>query len=180
VLTEAKVNRWLRTMEMISRSTITISTQYTTLPADFREAKTLKLIVNGADVPFEYLNPSQMIARNAKTGAGTGQPSAYTIVGLTLEVNPTPDASYTGGELAYFQKVPSLSVSNTTNWLLTKHPDVYLYGALLHAAPYLKADERVPVWQSFYDAAQDEIRIENERAAHSGAPLKMRTPRSIG
>ena len=33
-----------------------------------------------------------------------------------------------------------------TNWLLTKHPDVYLYGALLESAPYTKEDERINVW----------------------------------
>ena len=46
-----------------------------------------------------------------------------------------------------------------TNWVLTSHPDVYLFGSLYQAAPYLKDDERVPVWESRYRSALDQIRV---------------------
>jgi hypothetical protein len=50
-----------------------------------------------------------------------------------------------------FLDVTSLSASVDTNWLLTNHPDIYLYGTLLEAAPYLKDDARVALWQNEYD-----------------------------
>lgn len=54
--------------------------------------------------------------------------------------------------------IDSLSVSNTTNWVLTNHPDVYLFGALAEASPYLGNDERSVLWQSKYQAAFAEVR----------------------
>ena len=56
---------------------------------------------------------------------------------------------------AQFQRklvgVTTLGGAVTTNWLLTAHPDIYLYGTLLESAPYLKDDARVVVWQTEYD-----------------------------
>jgi len=54
--------------------------------------------------------------------------------------------------------IDSLSVSNTTNWVLTNHPDVYLFGALAEASPYLGNDERSVLWQAKYEAALSEVR----------------------
>ena len=46
-----------------------------------------------------------------------------------------------------------LSSSNANNWILTGYPDVYLYGALMEASPYLSEDGRVQVWAQLYAAA---------------------------
>lgn len=46
-----------------------------------------------------------------------------------------------------------LSDGNTSNWILADYPDVYLYGALMEAAPYLHEDERVNIWAQLYAAA---------------------------
>jgi hypothetical protein len=54
--------------------------------------------------------------------------------------------------------VTSLSLSNATNWLLTSHPDIYLYASLLESAPYLKDDARVVLWQTEYDKRADTVR----------------------
>ena len=58
-----------------------------------------------------------------------------------------------------FKGVTSLSSSNTSNWLLLAHPDVYLYGSLLQSAPYLKDDPRVPVWEQTLNQLMAEIRL---------------------
>lgn len=57
-----------------------------------------------------------------------------------------------------FKSVTSLSDSNTTNWLLTAHPDAYLYGALLEAAPYLLDDSRLAMWATALEKVLGEIR----------------------
>lgn len=58
-----------------------------------------------------------------------------------------------------FKNVSSLSGTTTTNWVLTSHPDVYLYGSLLEAAPYLKDDARIPIWEQTLDKLIAEIRL---------------------
>jgi hypothetical protein len=45
-----------------------------------------------------------------------------------------------------------------TNWLLTQHPDLYLYAALVESAPYLKDDERIALWRAELDRRIAEVR----------------------
>jgi hypothetical protein len=103
----------------------------------------------------------------------SGKPKFFGVVGSQLRVVPIPDSSYTG-ELIYYSKLAKLSNSNTTNWLLTKAPDVYLYGSLLQAAPYLQDDARIQVWAGLYKAGIEELQIADERGATSGGVLKSR------
>lgn len=67
-------------------------------------------------------------------------------------VVPTPDAAYPV-EIIYYQLPPLLDEEHQTNWLTDNAPEVLLYGTLLEAAPFLKNDERIPVWQNMYDRA---------------------------
>lgn len=67
-------------------------------------------------------------------------------------IAPTPDDAYPF-EASYYELPPLLDDSNQTNWLTDLAPELLLYGALLEATPFLKNDERIPVWQSFYDRA---------------------------
>lgn len=65
---------------------------------------------------------------------------------------PTPAAVGTL-EIAYYEMPKLLDDENQTNWLTTYAPNLILYAALLEATPFLKNDERVPVWQTMYDRA---------------------------
>jgi len=71
-----------------------------------------------------------------------------------------------------------LSDQNTTNWLLTKAPDVYLYGALTHAAPFLMDDQRIPVFAQIYLTRTQALIDESQKSLHSGSPLIARTRRA--
>ena len=67
-------------------------------------------------------------------------------------VAPTPDAEYPL-EILYYQLPPLLDEEHETNWLTENAPEILLYGTLLEATPFLKNDERIPVWQNMYDRA---------------------------
>ena len=66
---------------------------------------------------------------------------------------------------------------NQTNWLLTNYPDAYLYGALLHSAPYLQEDSRIQTWAALYQKAISDINSESERSktSASGRRIKIRS-----
>lgn len=64
-------------------------------------------------------------------------------------VTPTPDANYPW-EIVYYQQPPLLDDTNQTNWLTDYAPNALLYRALMEATPFLKNDERIPVWQAMY------------------------------
>jgi len=67
-------------------------------------------------------------------------------------IAPTPDAAYPF-EVLYYELPPLLDDAVQTNWLTEYAPQLLLYGALLEATPFLKNDERIPVWQNKYDRA---------------------------
>jgi hypothetical protein len=65
-------------------------------------------------------------------------------------VAPTPDAAYPA-ELVYYEQPALLDVTNNTNWITQYQPSLLLYAALLECTPFIKKDERIPVWQEMYD-----------------------------
>ena len=67
-------------------------------------------------------------------------------------IAPTPDADYPF-EVLYYELPPLLDDAVQTNWLTDYAPQLLLYGTLLEATPFLKNDERIPVWQNMYDRA---------------------------
>lgn len=75
-------------------------------------------------------------------------------------VAPTPDAAYPFEVLVY-QLLPLLDDSNQTNWLTEYAPQVLLYASLLEATPFLKNDERIPVWQQMYDRSAQALNGED-------------------
>lgn len=67
-------------------------------------------------------------------------------------VAPTPDEAYPF-EIVYYELPPLLDDEVQTNWITEYAPQLLLYAALLEATPFLKNDERIPVWQQMYDRA---------------------------
>lgn len=65
-------------------------------------------------------------------------------------IAPTPDATYPI-EILYYELPPLLDDTTQTNWLTEYAPQLLLYGTLLEATPFLKNDDRIPVWQQMYD-----------------------------
>ena len=92
---------------------------------------------------------------------------------LLSSESPQKIFATTDFELLYYQKIPSL-ISNADNWLLLDSPDVYLYGALLHSAPYLAEDERVAIWAQMYSASVARLNEASELARYSGSGLKLK------
>ena len=175
-LAEAKFNRKLRVRQMIKRATATIDTQYFAYPTDWLQAK--EFILNTNPITYmEFVTDRQSNELRQNNIIAVGKPTYYTIIGTQIEVIATPDSSYTG-ELTYYGKIPALSDSNTSNWLLAYAPDLYLYGALLEATPYLKDDERLAVWSSLYTNSISDIEIADQRASVASTPIVR--ARSLG
>ena len=175
-LAEAKFNRKLRVRQMVKRANATIDTQYFAFPSDFLQAKEFQLNTNPITY-LQYVTQNQGDYGSATQYVSAGKPQFFTIIGTQIQVIPTPDTGYTG-ELTYYGKIPALSDSNTSNWLLAYAPDLYLYGALLEASPYLKDDERLAVWSSLYTNSIGDIEIADQRASVASTPIVR--ARSLG
>ena len=78
--------------------------------------------------------------------------------------------------MQYYAKTPVLSDTDTSNWILEYAPDVYIYGALLQAAPYLGDDARIQIWAGLFSGALEALNLDSMKAKTSG-PMKMGVPR---
>jgi len=173
-LAEAQMERQLRTRQMIVRATASFAAgaEYGTVPDDFLEAKAVKLDTNPVTA-LQFQTIDAMDALSNTTYLSSGKPLYFTVVGNQFRLLPIPDGAYTA-DLVYYAKLTKLSSTNTTNWLLTQAPDVYLYGSLLQAAPYLQDDARISVWSSLYAAGLEQLQIADDRGSTSGGTLMTR------
>lgn len=170
---EADLNTRLRCREMIVRAEATSDQEYVQLPTDWLEALNLQIINGTSPLRYVTLDEADLINRSQ----AFTQIIAYSLMNGAIELIPAPTDNVEI-EMVYYAKIPTLSESNTTNWLLAKAPDVYLYGALTHAAPFLINDERIPTFASFYSSRVEGLNGESQKSLHSGSPLIARS-RSI-
>ena len=75
-------------------------------------------------------------------------------------IGPTPALDYSY-EVLYYERVQPLDSANQSSWFTQYAPQALLYGTLLQAMPFLKNDERMPMWQSNYDKIIEVLKTEN-------------------
>lgn len=169
-LTEARINRELRCREMVSQATGTISTSTLGVPDDFIETVVLSLDTT-SDAPLEYRPPEDSQLRNA--GATSGQPRWFSVVGGSFYFYPAPDGSYTY-TLDYYATVPALSDTTTTNWLLEKAPDLYLFGALKEGSAAILEPEAEAAWDAKFRTAMSSLHAAEARAKRTNGLWRSR------
>lgn len=172
-LAEATHNRSIRHWQMETRAEATFNERYEALPLDWREV--IRINVGGQKV-LNQLSQTDMMEMREERGNASGEPRFYAISAGQLELFPTPDGDYEGS-MIYYADIPRLSDVTTTNWLLQGFPDVYLYGSLIHSAPFLHEDERLAAWSALHQSGLDAVNRESLRAKHggSGARIKIRS-----
>jgi len=141
-------------------STMTTSQPIIDKPARWHKTVSMNVTVAGEKRPvllrkYEYLreywpNPTE-----------TDVPAYYADYDYThWLVAPTPDDDYVF-EVLYYERIQPLDSSNQTNWFTIYAPQALLYGTLLQAMPFLKNDERIPMWQAQYDAIMQTLKQED-------------------
>lgn len=172
---ESDVNSRLRHQKMVVRAQATSNQEYVQLPGDWLEAINIHIIDGAQPLSYVTLNEADRINKQQIVT----QPSFYSIMDDALEIVPAPGSNI-DIEMIYYGKIPALSNQNTSNWLLVKAPDLYLYGSLVHAAPYLLDDQRVGLFANMYNSRLEALALESDKAVHSGGPLVARTRKTYG
>lgn len=179
-LVEADLNRTLKGRDMRTTLAVTFDdTGSLALPSDFVRPVSLTLETDAYSWPVEVKSYEYVIQKRAQLVSGP--PRYAAVVGSDLITAPIADTT-TGyaGTLIYDQSLAPLSASNATNWALAAHPDVYLFGALSHAAPYLKDDERIPIWESRYRNVLQQIESLRDEAEWAANTLIARPVSALG
>ena len=169
-LCEAAVNRDVRHWRMETRTNGQQSAgdAYMQVPADWVETLRFNVVGNGTS-PIKMIDSTSMADMRATANDQYNTPKYYTLEAGQFHLYPTPIADV-DVELLYYAQVPDLA-SNATNWLLSAAPDVYLYGSLIHSAPYLQDDARLAVWAQLYSAAVSRLNESSKNAKYSGVSL---------
>lgn len=176
-LAEAKFNRQLFVRQMEQRATAVVDLgsdepEFISLPSDFQSMRRVRLSSVRGKPCLEFKSGTQMDEYRFGTSDVAAQPRYFTVFGRELELAPTPDAAYTI-EMVYRQIVPPLAL-NGSNWLLTMAPDVYLYAALLEAAPYIKEDARIQTWGLGFTSALADLNNLGLTSTFNAGPMTVR------
>lgn len=180
-LAEARFERDPRVRQPVS-ATIAVSADNYSLPTTFKEL--IGLYHDGTSYfgPLRVVSLDQLAYEKAAHG-DTGVPQAVAVVGSptasVLRFGPEPNQSYSLKLIYNAAPEPLDATTVTSNWLLSEHPDIYLYGALVEAERYLQEDERLMVWEGRLQEALTELEISVNRREFSGR-LNARPARSIG
>lgn len=168
-LAESQLSRDLKTRQMELKTTLStvVGVNTVALPTDMLEMRRFQ-VAGSYNQPLSYRTPDEQSIDFSDNSSG--QPIVFTVIGANAELAPIPDAIYSL-ELTYRQRIPALSDTNTTNWLLSNWPDAYLWASLIAATPFIMNDARLPVWQGLYSQAISGI---NGIDWYSGTTMKVR------
>ncbi len=167
-LFEATINTSLRHHEMICRTRTTTDSQFTPTPPDTLEFIRLECVSEVPHWELTYKEPRELL--RYREGICAGSPRFYTLLGRRIELAPTPSEEVTL-EIVHYERVKLGDANSATNWLLEQAPNVYLYGALSHTAPYLKNDARLTMWSELAKSALMSLDTASKTMQTSGSRL---------
>lgn len=156
-LAERRIARELKIQGFINVVTGTLITGTSVYDKPDRWRDTISINIgtgtNNTNRSFLYTRDYEYLRSYWPDSALTEEPLFYADYDYShWLIAPTPDQDYPF-EVLYYQLPPLLDETVQTNWLTEYAPQLLLYGVLLEATPFLKNDDRIPVWQQMYDRA---------------------------
>lgn len=164
-LSEVDIRTDLRLLPTVATLTTVPGQDYITLPADWLEFVYLKY--DGE--PLEYSPPDILRSENSHSGPFR----KYSIEGRRLLLSHEAD-SVENLDVSYHARLAPLATT-PTNWLLTDHPNVYLWRSLYYGWTYLKDLATAEVFAAKYMAEIDKLPRAEAKGRSSGSPLRIRT-----
>lgn len=169
---EARIYRSLRVADMEKSLTGSLTNNTLAVPTDYQHMKELYISTSDGLQPLERADLWWMRG-HYPTQAAQSAPIYYVREGANFIFAPYPDSNYAVGGV-YFARLPSLSVTNTTNWLTIKNPDLIMAAALLEASTYLDDQPGVQYWTQRYGEISQDVQQSDKLERFSGSPLMMR------
>lgn len=172
-IAEARINRLIKVQQMAQRSyTTTIAdAEYIALPTDFNGLRDIEVRADDASTIRHtpgYLSPEQMniVAINPNSNL------YYTIIADQLQIHPPQDGQFL--ELVYYQKVPALTATDTTNWLSDDNPDAYIAGLMVEVSTFEADMESLALWEGRFQRAMVEMKQNDKDVRWSSPSLTIR------
>lgn len=162
----------LRVREMIASDDITMANGVGTIPADYLQYITAQSMAS-TPRPLGYATGSYNNYAYADGAAGLS--NTFFIDATSINVFPISGSDV---RLSYYAKIPALSDSSQSNWLIAKLPALYLHAALLHLAMFVKDNELLARSQALVSSMIDGLNTTDAlgRYAQTGVRLRMVAP----
>jgi hypothetical protein len=159
-LAESYLNKELRVREMESPATLTFTAGLSPLPSDFLEVKNL-WDANGNAMR----QTTEETVKNER-----GFQNGYSVNGTNLFISGLDAATR---DMIYFAALPTLTTSPaTSNWLLQKAENLYLYGITFEVAKWMKDTDLAAKSKGLMDMEMTELRRSDARARWGNAVIR--------
>jgi hypothetical protein len=158
-LAEARLYDLMILKDFESDETLTLTTgqNYVALPAGYISPIKLWLIVSTIRVPLQFVLPQEL-----PYDTDNNQPAYWAIDGANVRFD-CPASEDFSARLRCVKK-SNLSGSVTTNYLLTRRPDIYLAASLVELARYTRDVDLFNTWESKLLKAVAEVKAAESRA----------------
>ena len=169
---EYRLNRLCTAPERETSVTLTTvaDVQYVALPVDYRQLRAARLLTDDG-YPLTQVTLNTL---HSDFAGASGRPQAFCISEQAVYFGPMPDGAY-GVTLTYLARIPPLSPTNQTNWLLSGNADAYVYAALMSASVWLEDLEAAGNYRTELMSIIEEVNLQGNRYRMSG-PIRMRSP----
>lgn len=158
-MVEVELNRRLRVPDMENVATVAVTAGVGVLPNDFLSARG---VYDARSAALPFTDPLTLY--------GGEQRKACALVGQQLMVRPASTETVT---LIYYAAIPRLSAEQQSNWLMARHPDVYLHGVNARFANFNADQEAAQREFALFERAIEQIIADGERNRYGG-PLIQR------
>ena len=147
-LAEARMRRKLESVFGEVTDSLTTTDGTAALPSDCRTLN--RVVYNYYNVPrWSGFSTAALDSADYATS-----PFAYTVEAGQIRLWPPVDVTLT---VFYQQTLTSLSEDSPTNEILSNHPDLYFFGAMMFAEGYVANDERAGLFKQLFDEGLDEV-----------------------
>lgn len=163
----------LANTETYATATTVTNSRFLALPDNLNSQKKIEITIDGFNYKLNYVSPQNLRSQESVSGV----PCEFTISNNQIEFDVIPDQEYTITVLYSRQPLP-LSKTNQTNEVLTKYPNIYLFGALTQMAIWSQDTQQEQKFSLYFLNAIKDAN-QREKAIRFPNGLNRRSPRVV-
>lgn len=153
-------------MDVVIGADLTLNATSVALPADCRAPVSLWL----KNRPWIQVTEASTQQVQASTVQGYGRPTLFAVDGANLTLFPSPEGSW-AARLLYRIARDFFTDDASTNVILTRYPNLYLYGAMAELSRQTFDNEAVARWEPLFFGEIERVNAAEIRDVLSG-PLQ--------
>lgn len=159
MMAEQAIAAEIKTLMQLNVVNTTVLANNAVLQKPARWRKTTSMKINGQPVMLKSMDYVSMYQSESDPGV----PLYYGDYDYDhWALAPVPATTYPL-QIIYYSRIQPLDITNQENLLTREAPQALLFGTLLQAQGYLKNQEKLMVWKSFYTDAIAALKTEDQK-----------------